>query len=99
MIEESLKILDGVSREHRIPELWDGKAAERTVEVIVRSVGVGLKTTEGQRDLDRCLPFPSGCRSWGIRPAKFAKYLSNSDGPLCPDHKRTAHRFERMTTG
>ncbi len=38
MIEESLKILDGVSREHRIPELWDGKAAERIVEVIVRYV-------------------------------------------------------------
>ena len=36
MIEESLKILDGVSREHRIPELWDGKAAERIVEVVVR---------------------------------------------------------------
>jgi UDP-N-acetylglucosamine 2-epimerase (non-hydrolysing) len=36
MIEESQKILNGGAREHRIPELWDGRAAERIIEVIVR---------------------------------------------------------------
>lgn len=35
-IQENFKILNGAVIEHRVPELWDGKAAERTIEIIVR---------------------------------------------------------------
>ena len=34
IIEESLKILDGKGKTGSFPELWDGKAAERIVEII-----------------------------------------------------------------
>jgi len=34
IIEESMKILQGPSKKGRIPELWDGKAAERIVNIL-----------------------------------------------------------------
>jgi UDP-N-acetylglucosamine 2-epimerase (non-hydrolysing) len=39
IVDESLRIIDGVDREHRIPELWDGKAAQRIVEIILSRIG------------------------------------------------------------
>ncbi len=40
IIEESKKILIGKVKKGRQPDLWDGKAAERIVEVLLRSFGV-----------------------------------------------------------
>ena len=40
IIEESKKILIGKVKKGRSPDLWDGKAAERIVEVLLRSFGV-----------------------------------------------------------
>jgi len=40
IIEESKKILIGKVKKGRRPDLWDGKAAERIVEVLLRSFGV-----------------------------------------------------------
>ncbi len=34
IVDQSLKVLNGNSKEGRLPELWDGKAAERIVEVL-----------------------------------------------------------------
>jgi UDP-N-acetylglucosamine 2-epimerase (non-hydrolysing) len=34
IIEESLKVINGRSKKGKVPEFWDGKAAERIVEVI-----------------------------------------------------------------
>ena len=35
IIKESLKILDGNTKNGRVPELWDGKTAERIVKIIL----------------------------------------------------------------
>ena len=40
IVEESQKILIGEVKKGRRPDLWDGKAAERIVEVLLRSFGV-----------------------------------------------------------
>lgn len=39
LIEEAFRILDGKSRKGNIPKLWDGKAAERIVEILGRENG------------------------------------------------------------
>jgi UDP-N-acetylglucosamine 2-epimerase (non-hydrolysing) len=39
IIEESTKILSGKGKSGRIPKFWDGKAAERIVEIICRQKG------------------------------------------------------------
>ena len=39
IIEESMKILSGKDKSGRIPKFWDGKAAERIVEIICRQSG------------------------------------------------------------
>ncbi|MFC1965908.1 non-hydrolyzing UDP-N-acetylglucosamine 2-epimerase [Chloroflexota bacterium] len=36
LTEEAFKILDGGGKEGKCPELWDGKAAERIVEILAR---------------------------------------------------------------
>ena len=36
IVEEASRILGGAAREARIPELWDGKASERIVEVLLK---------------------------------------------------------------
>jgi UDP-N-acetylglucosamine 2-epimerase (non-hydrolysing) len=36
IVEEALRVLDGGERPHRIPDLWDGRAAERIAEVLGR---------------------------------------------------------------
>jgi len=36
IINESLKILDGHTKEYKIPELWDGRAAERIVDILLK---------------------------------------------------------------
>ncbi len=38
IIEEAQKVLDGKAKKGQIPELWDGKAAERIVEIIERTL-------------------------------------------------------------
>lgn len=38
LMEETFKILDGKGKKGSCPELWDGKAAERIVEIMVRGV-------------------------------------------------------------
>jgi UDP-N-acetylglucosamine 2-epimerase (non-hydrolysing) len=35
ILEESFKILDGKGKKGKIPQLWDGKAAERIVNILV----------------------------------------------------------------
>ena len=35
IIEEALKILKGKPKKSNCPELWDGKAAERIVDILV----------------------------------------------------------------
>lgn len=40
VLEAALKILNGKKKAGSIPELWDGKAAERIVEIIVRKLEV-----------------------------------------------------------
>ena len=37
IVEESFQILNGVSKNGRCPDLWDGKAAARIVEILVRN--------------------------------------------------------------
>jgi len=37
IIQESFKIIDGKKKEFSIPELWDGNAAKRIVEVIIEN--------------------------------------------------------------
>ena len=37
IVQEAEKILKGITRENKIPELWDGKAAERIVDILVSS--------------------------------------------------------------
>ena len=36
IVAEALAILDGKGKARRVPELWDGQAAERIVKVIHR---------------------------------------------------------------
>jgi len=36
IIDEAFKILDGKGKRGNCPELWDGKAAERIVEVLLK---------------------------------------------------------------
>ena len=36
IVEEATKILDGGAPRRRIPDLWDGKASERIVEILRR---------------------------------------------------------------
>lgn len=40
IVELARKILTGTWKKSRIPELWDGKASERIVEVLGRKMGV-----------------------------------------------------------
>ncbi len=42
IVEEAFKILDGKTKKGSIPKLWDGKTAERIVEIIVREVPYAL---------------------------------------------------------
>jgi UDP-N-acetylglucosamine 2-epimerase (non-hydrolysing) len=35
ILEESFKILDGKGKKGKIPQLWDGKAAERIVNILL----------------------------------------------------------------
>ena len=37
VIEEAKKVISGRAKKGRIPELWDGKAAERIVSIIARN--------------------------------------------------------------
>ena len=37
IVQEAEKILNGMTRENKIPELWDGKSAERIVEILASS--------------------------------------------------------------
>ena len=37
--EAALGILDGKLKKGTIPELWDGKAAERIVEILINKIG------------------------------------------------------------
>jgi UDP-N-acetylglucosamine 2-epimerase (non-hydrolysing) len=39
IIDEAFKVLDGKGRRGNRPELWDGKAAERIVEVLLKGLG------------------------------------------------------------
>jgi UDP-N-acetylglucosamine 2-epimerase (non-hydrolysing) len=36
IVAEALAVLDGKSKAGRVPELWDGKAAERVVETLLK---------------------------------------------------------------
>ena len=36
IIDEAFKILDGKGKKENCPESWDGKAADRAVEILVR---------------------------------------------------------------
>jgi UDP-N-acetylglucosamine 2-epimerase (non-hydrolysing) len=36
IIEEAFKILDGQGKKGKCPALWDGKAAERTIDILVK---------------------------------------------------------------
>ncbi|MFC2025012.1 UDP-N-acetylglucosamine 2-epimerase [Chloroflexota bacterium] len=38
IVEEAFKILDGKGKKGNRPELWDGKTAERIVEIISRGI-------------------------------------------------------------
>jgi UDP-N-acetylglucosamine 2-epimerase (non-hydrolysing) len=38
IVSEAFRILDGEQREGRVPDLWDGQAASRIVEVLQRGV-------------------------------------------------------------
>ena len=42
---EALKVLDGEKRPGRIPEGWDGRAAERIVDVLERAFRSGIGGT------------------------------------------------------
>lgn len=35
ILEESFKILDGKGKKGKIPQLWDGKAAERIINILL----------------------------------------------------------------
>jgi len=35
ILEESFKILDGKGKKGKIPKLWDGKASERIVNILL----------------------------------------------------------------
>jgi len=39
ILEESLRILDGHSKDGKVPELWDGKAAKRIVRILLENLG------------------------------------------------------------
>jgi UDP-N-acetylglucosamine 2-epimerase (non-hydrolysing) len=39
IVREAMRVLDGQARPGRTPELWDGKAAQRIVEVLVAKMG------------------------------------------------------------
>ena len=40
IINTAFKILNGKSKEGRIPKFWDGKASERIIDIISQSYGI-----------------------------------------------------------
>ena len=46
VIEESLKVIDNqIKSDRRIPELWDGNAAQRIVDILLMELEGGKKQT------------------------------------------------------
>ena len=41
IIDEAFKILDGKGKKGNRPEMWDGKAAEKIIEVLLERVEFG----------------------------------------------------------
>jgi UDP-N-acetylglucosamine 2-epimerase (non-hydrolysing) len=39
IIDVAFKVLDGKAKKGNCPELWDGKTAERIVEVLLKGLG------------------------------------------------------------
>ena len=50
IVTEALTILDGGSKAGRVPELWDGRAAERIVNVLVEALGAEQGQTYGTEE-------------------------------------------------
>ena len=50
IVTEALTILDGGSKAGRVPELWDGRAAERIVNVLVEALGAEQGQTYGKKN-------------------------------------------------
>jgi len=51
ILEESFKILDGKGKKGKIPKLWDGKAAERIVNILLSRPYEPFKPKVNLKDL------------------------------------------------